>query len=313
MRKIFVLGGINADIVLGVSILPTGGQTVKGKTLYINPGGKGANQAVSAARQGANVFMIGKVGKDSFASSALANIKEAGVHTDYVYISDRERTGTALIFVSESGENMIGFYPGATQTLTPQELDIVLNSASPGDIFLSSMEPKPEIVFYSLKKAKELNLMTILNPAPAHPIPSDIYPLLDFITPNETEAKELVGKKFDGIDEALDITEEFHKMGVKHAVITLGETGCAFVSEEYRMRIPSFKVDNVVDTTAAGDAFNGALAAALAVEMDVVDTLRFANAAGALCVTRPGAQNSMPYRKNVEELLKEAKASGHDL
>lgn len=312
MRKIFVLGGINVDIVLGVSALPKGGQTVKGKTLYMNPGGKGANQAVSAVRQGADVFMIGKVGKDGFASSALANMKEAGVHTDYVYTSAQDMTGTALIFVSESGENMIGFYPGATQTLTLQELDIALNSAYSGDIFLSSMEPKPEIVFYSLKKAKELNLMTILNPAPAHPIPFDIYPLLDFITPNENEAKELIGRKFDGIDVALDIAEEFCKMGVRHAVITLGETGCAFVSEGYRMRIPSFKVDNVVDTTAAGDAFNGALAAALAVGVDVVDALRFANAAGALCVTRPGAQNSMPYRKEVEELLKEEKASEHD-
>ena len=306
MRKVFALGGINTDFVLIVSDFPSPGETVKAKKLVMNPGGKGANQAVAAARMGVPVYAIGKVGNDSLADVATSTMRSSSVKLDFVYRDEKEPTGIALIFVKEDGENCIGFYPGATLKLTEEEINRALQVAEEGDILMSSFEVVPEIAFYAFKVAKSKGMFTILNPAPVSPIPEEILDFIDILTPNEVEAAELL--KVESLpsdyESVFKIAKDFIGSRTCSMVITLGEKGCLYVTKDTWELIPALKVRNVVDTTAAGDAFSGALAASIAKNRDILECLQIANIAGAVCVTKIGAQESMPYASEVEDIFK---------
>ena len=306
MRKVFALGGINTDFVLMVSNFPSPGETVKARKFVMNPGGKGANQAVAAARMGATVYAIGKVGNDSLADVATSTMGSSGVKLDFVYRDKEEPTGIALIFVEEDGQNCIGFYPGATLKLSEEGINRALEIAKEGDILISSFEVFPEIAFYAFKAAKSKGMFTIINPAPVNPIPEEILDFIDILTPNEVEAAELLGVDTlpDNYEKVFELVKNFIGSHPCSMVITLGEKGCLYVTKDFWKLIRSLKVKKVVDTTAAGDAFNGALAASIAESKDILKCLQIANIAGAVCVTKIGAQESMPYASEVESILK---------
>lgn len=306
MKKVFALGGINTDFVLMVSNFPSPGETVRARKLVMNPGGKGANQAVAVARMGVDVYAIGKIGSDSLAEIATSIMKSSGVKLDFVYHDEKEPTGVALIFVNEDGQNCIGFYPGATFKLTEDEIERALETAEKGDILISSFEVRPEIAFHAFKLAKSKGMITILNPAPSNPIPEDALNFIDILTPNEMEAAKLLNLEAlpNDYESIFKIVRRFIGTHTCSIVITLGEKGCLYVADDTWKLVPSLKVRNVVDTTAAGDAFNGALAASIAIGRSMLQSLKIANIAGAVCITKIGAQKSMPYAREVEDILK---------
>lgn len=302
MKKVFVLGGINVDCALVVPEFPLPGETVKGEALLVNPGGKGGNQAVAAARMGVPVYAIGRVGADDLAKIAISIMSVSGVQLNFVLRTNDEPTGMALIWVNKEGENAIGFYPGATLKLTTEDIARALEAAEEGDVLLCTFEVAPDLVFYALKEAKSKGMFTILNPAPAEPIPEHVFEFVDVLTPNESEVYKITGVEAAPGDVA-QVTEAVQRILKRHArcsmVITLGENGCVYVTENSWTSVPPIKVKKVVDTTAAGDAFNGAFAAFIALGKDILISLKLANVAGALSIGKFGAQKSMPYINEV--------------
>ena len=307
--EIIVIGSLNADLVQNVDRLPKAGETIIGGNLETFSGGKGANQAVAAGRMGARVSMIGQLGSDSLASLLLASPKSAGVDADLVGKSDCS-TGAAVILVLPDGENVIVISPGANATVTPALATDRLSVLREGSYLLSQLEIPIESVQESLAVAKARNATTILDPAPARPLSTDLLRNVDYLTPNETETMTLLGAASLSMDDDSNIALAARKilaLGPRTVVLKLGARGCMIASEQGSIRVPGFKV-SAVDTTAAGDVFNGAFATALAEGKEVPDAARFANAAAALSVTRPGAQNSVPSRGEVNRYLSEVAA-----
>ena len=307
--EIIVIGSLNADLVQNVDRLPKPGETVVGGNLETFSGGKGANQAVAAGRMGARVSMIGQLGNDSLASLLLTSLKSAGASTDLVGRSDCS-TGAAVILVLPDGENVIVISPGANATVTPSLATERLSILREGSYLLSQLEVPIESVQESLAVAKARNATTILDPAPARPLPAELLQNVDFLTPNETETLTLLGGPSLSMDVDSDVEQAARKilaLGPRTVVLKLGARGCMIATEQGSIRVPGFKV-SAVDTTAAGDVFNGAFATALAEGQTVQHAARFANAAAALSVTRPGAQNSVPSRREVNRFLSEAGA-----
>ncbi|RKY96592.1 MAG: ribokinase [Candidatus Hydrothermota bacterium] len=305
MKKVFVLGGINVDCALVMDKFPSPGETVKGKALLLNPGGKGGNQAVAVARMGVPVYAIGKVGSDDLGEIATSIMKASGVQLDFVSQTDSEPTGMALIWINEKGQNAIGFYPGATLTLNRENIARALEIGEQGDILLCTFEVPSPVVFYALEKAKAKGMFTILNPAPAESIPEEIFDFIDVLTPNETEVYQLAGVEATTRDLA-KLTETAQGILKNHPkcsmAITLGDNGCVYVTHDSWKSVAPNKTEAVIDTTAAGDAFNGAFAASLALGRDKLASLELANIAGSLAVRKLGAQQSMPYIKEVYEV-----------
>jgi ribokinase len=306
--RIYVIGSLNADLVQNVPRLPRGGETLQGDSLRTFPGGKGANQAFAAARMGGRVAMIGQVGNDSFAALLLESLRSAGVDTAKVGVTDGS-SGTAMILVLPNGENAIVISPGANATLTPSEAAPRLVDLTAGSLLLCQLEIPLDTVAESLAAAKRKGATTILDPAPAH---ADCLAMLrdvDFLTPNETEALQLLGRggTIDNDSQAQQVGRELQQRGAATVVLKLGSRGCCIVSKEISTVVSSFEV-SAVDTTAAGDTFNGAFACALDQKRTVLEAARFANAAGALSVTRPGAQSSVPTRGEVEQFLERQSA-----
>lgn len=305
MNNVCVLGSMNMDMCFFVERMPESGETMLCNDFRKIPGGKGANQAVAAKRLGANVFMIGKIGQDDNGKILLNNLVNDGVDVDYVFIDEEKSTGLAMITVSEKGENFIMVVSGSNMNIRREEVlsakDIIINS----NVILSEFETPIEATIEAFQIARNYNIITLLNPAPAQKIPNSLIELTDIIVPNENEIFLLTGIKVTDIETAKLAADKLIKKGVKYVIITLGEKGAALVSDKRADIIPAHKV-NVVDTTAAGDAFIGALASRLCRSLELqYDEMKsaviFANRVSAMAVQRYGAQPSLPYLQEVIE------------
>lgn len=301
--SIYVIGSLNADLVQNVPRLPKGGETLRGDSLRTFAGGKGGNQAFAAARMGGRVSMIGQVGNDSFGSLLVESLQSAGVNTEHV-VTVEGSSGTAMILVLPDGENAIVISPGANATLTPSEAAPRLADLTTNSLLLCQLEIPLETVEFSLATAKNKGATTILDPAPANADCVSSLRHVDFLTPNENEALQLLGSDgtIDNDAQAKEVARELYQRCAGTVVLKLGSRGCYVVNKEVSALVASYEV-TAVDTTAAGDTFNGAFACALEQKKPVLEAARFANAAGALSVTRPGAQSSVPTRDEVERFL----------
>lgn len=279
--------------------MPRPGETVHGRKFVVGPGGKGSNQAVAAARLGAEVAFVGRVGEDVFAPVALNLWEQEGINTDFVTQDPDHATGVAPIFVDDTGENSICVVLGANLAISKEDVDAARDIIKQADFVLTQLEIDYETVGYSLAVSKELGVKTILNPAPAGHIPPEYMKLADYITPNETELEVLTGKPSGAIDESARSLIMSDNQAI---IVTLGSQGALCVRKNQVTRIPGYEVD-VVDTTGAGDAFNGGLAVALAEGKSLVNAIGFANASAALCVTKPGTAPSMPAREEVKAFI----------
>ena len=298
MRKIVVIGSTNTDMVITGRRLPVPGETISDGHFMMNPGGKGANQAVAVARlsakKGACTF-IAKVGDDMFGRDTARRMRKDGIAARLV-VDGKEPSGTALILVDAKGQNVISVALGANGTLSPKDVAPFRDEIESSACLLMQLETPLETVEWAAKVAHDAGVMVILNPAPARKLPRSLYPLVDWITPNETEAEILTGVKVTDAASAAKATVALMKRGVGHVIITMGSKG-VYCGDCGRL-FPSKKV-KAVDCVAAGDTFNGAFAVALAEERSVADAIAFAQKAAAISVTRPGAQSSVPYRREI--------------
>ncbi|MEI9977296.1 MAG: ribokinase [Ignavibacteriota bacterium] len=303
-NKIVVVGSLNIDLVTQVDRLPRAGETVSGGDLTLFSGGKGANQAFAAARLGARSAMIGEVGDDAFGGHLLDVLRGGGVDVSGVGRSNRS-TGSACISVLPSGDNAIVISPGANATLTPEVAVQRLRELDRGDIVLLQLEIPLETVEAVSELAAARGAIAILDPAPARPLPSTILRRVAYLTPNQSEAALLLGEKHLEIGDFKDAAEAARsllKLGPSAVLLKLGTLGCFVATDDFFEGVAAFPVD-AVDSTGAGDTFNGAFAVGLSNGMPIPDAARFANAAAALSVTRPGAQNSIPTRSEVMAFL----------
>ena len=301
---IVVFGSLNADLVQTVDRLPKLGETLAGGDLKTFTGGKGANQACAASRMGGRVAMVGQVGNDRFGLFLLDSLQSAGVDTELVGKSNRP-TGTAVILVLPDGENVIVISAGANAAVTARLAESRLAGLKPRSLLLCQLETSLESVERALALAKAKGAKTILDPAPARQLPPELLHTVDFLTPNENEALMLLGQSpapFGSDAQAEAVAKQLLALGPRAVVLKLGSRGCLVTTQDRCQRVPGFKV-TAVDTTAAGDTFNGAFAAALSEGRLAIGAARFANAAAALSVTKPGAQDSIPSRKEVDEFL----------
>lgn len=300
MGSIVILGVFVADTSYRAARMPQMGETLLGESFALGPGGKGSNQAVAAGRLGADVTMISRLGRDDFGKMAEQIWQDAGVKSA-ITLDANAYTGAAFVFVnSESGDNAIIIAPGAASDITPQIIDDNCALISKADIFMTQLEQPLEAALAGLKLAKETQGITILNPAPAAPLPDEIFGLCDYITPNETEAEALTGLPVRTEAEAERAAEALVQKGVKTPIITLGAQGAYLYQHGL---VPAFDAGPVLETTGAGDAFNGAFATALAEGQGANLAVRFGCATAALAVTRAGTASAMPARSEVETLL----------
>jgi len=278
------------------------GETIIGTGFHTAAGGKGANQAVAAAKLGAEVYFIARIGQDMFGDQSIENFRRVGVDVSAIVRDEERPSGVALIFVDDRGENMIVVEPGSNMALSPEDVREGLQRQPRPDIILTQLETPLDTVRYVMEYARREGIPTILNPAPARELDDALLAHVSYLTPNETEAEILTGLSVKDEESAAQAGRHLLHRGVGHVIVTLGRRGALWVHAEGEELIPTWEVE-AVDTTAAGDAFNGALAVALAEGKPLLEAIRFANAAGALSVTRLGAQPSMPGLKEVEALL----------
>ncbi len=306
MPRIFVVGSLNADLVIASARLPAKGETLAGGDLRIFPGGKGANQAVAAAKLGAAVRMVGALGRDVFADLLLESLRVAGVDTALIERTERS-TGAAQITVLPDGENAILLSPGANQDVSPQYVREALADLSADDFVLCQLEIPLDAVAAALECARERGAKAILDPAPAQPLDAALLSLAHIVTPNETEAIPLLGlAPREGVHSLDGIAGTIQQRSRGLVILKLGAKGCFFkLPEQPGILIEGFQVE-AVDTTAAGDTFNAALAVSLSSGTDIGTAASFANAAAAVSVTRAGAQSSAPSLEEIEALLARA-------
>lgn len=302
--QILCMGSINMDLVMFVPELPVPGETLVTDNFSTFPGGKGGNQAVTAAVLGGQVRYFGKLAQDSFSNELLDAMSGRGVDTRFVLRDAGSTAGIAMIWVDSKGQNSIVFSPGANRLLMPEEVPEYDHCFTKGSILLVTGEIRPDTVYAAIRQAKEKGMVVIMDPAPVPPLPlpDDIPGLVDIVKPNETEAGLITGIKVTDFASAEHAAHKLHDMGFAVPVITLGEQGAVALIDGEIHRLSPIKV-NVVDSTAAGDVFSGALAAALSKGQSLVDALNFAKAAAALSTTRPGAQTSIPELSEVEALI----------
>ena len=301
--RIAILGIFVADATFRTARLPGPGETVIGESVALGPGGKGSNQAVAAARLGAEVRFISRIGRDSFADMGLAAWAEAGVEP-LVARSDTAATGAASVLVdAATGENAIVVCPGAASEISEADVDAAADAIRSANVFVTQFEQPLPAAARALAIAREAGVTTVLNPAPAAEAPAEMLRLSDYATPNESEAAALTGIPVDGEDGARRAAAALRDRGAGAAVITLGARGAVFDGPGGAGFVRAFRAGPVVETTGAGDAFNGAFAVALAEGMDPAPAVRFACAAAGISVTRPGTSQSMPDRTEVEALL----------
>ena len=298
-RQILVVGSSNTDMVIKAAHLPRPGETILGGTFFMNPGGNGATQAVAIARLGGSVTFICKTGSDIFGHQSQQLFEEEGINTSYVFSDSGNPSGVALITVDEKAENCIVVASGANANLLPSDLAKAEEAIEQADLILMQLEVPMETVCFVADIAWQKGKKVILNPAPAHPLPADLLRHLYLITPNETEAEMITGVKITDESSAGEAARLLSEMGVQHVIITLGSKGALIYSDGKAEMVPALKVE-AVDTTAAGDVFNGALTVALSEGRSLKEAARFACKASAISVTRVGAQSSAPYRNEVD-------------
>jgi ribokinase len=297
MADIIVIGSINTDLVVRASRFPAPGETIQGEDLATIPGGKGANQAVAAARLGVKVAMVGRVGADSFGAHLIENLKQNHVDTTRVMRDETAATGTAVIVVDSHGQNSIVLSPGANAQVKPADVEPA--SFLEPKLLLLQLEIPIETVLHAARLAKESGLRVLLNPAPARELPDELLALADFIIPNETELSLLTGKTVSDIRSVETAARSLVTREAQTVIVTLGANGALIVNKDGTKHIPSFKV-NVVDTTAAGDAFIGGFAVGILGGQSLEDAVQYASACGALAVTKFGAQPSLPTSDEVK-------------
>jgi ribokinase len=298
-KPVVVVGSINADLVAQVERIPLAGETVLGSNFKIHPGGKGANQAVAVGRLGYPVSMVGKLGADPFGLMLRSSLREAGVEVDAI-ASVEEASGVALIEVSQQAENSIVVAPGANYKVTPKDIDANIELLRSAGLVLVQLEIPQETVTYLLALCKRERIPVIMDPAPARELPAELFAAVTWFTPNETEAAFYAGLKDASLRQQRDALFD---RGVAGVILKLGSKGVYLATRAgLEAEIPAFAV-KAVDTTAAGDAFNGAFATALMMGKDPVESARFAAAAAAVSVTRPGAQPSMASLHEIEEMM----------
>ena len=301
-NSIIVVGSSNTDMIVQMARLPKPGETILGGVFSTAAGGKGANQAVGAARAGAPVSFVARVGRDMFGAQAVASLTKDGINVSYVFKDPVEPSGVALIFVAKNGENSIAVAPGANGRLSAVDIRKARKAFAGASLLVMQLETPLATVQAAAQLATEAGLRVILNPAPARPLPDKLYRHISILTPNETETELLTGIKVKNTTDAAKAAGRFLAKGVQTVIITLGHRGAFVATKEGGSLVPGFRV-KAVDTTAAGDIFNGALAAALNENQPLLEAVRFANAAAAISVTRLGAQPSAPDRKEIESLL----------
>ena len=304
MKKLSILGIFVADLAFFGKI-PKVGETILGKEFVVGPGGKGSNQAVAAGKAGASVEFITKIGNDDYGKMALKTYKETKVGIKNVFESNSHSTGVAAILLDkETGNNAISVVPGAAGALTKGDIDNAKDTIINSSIFLTQLEAPMDVVCYALKMAKENNVTTILNPAPAAKLDKEIFPLIDYFTPNETEASFYIDGEINTVEDAKKYVTQILDLGIKNALITLGEKGVYFANKDTNHFEPSLDLQNkVVDTSGAGDAFNGAFATSLCEGKSVNEAIKFANCYAGISTTRIGTANSMPSREEIDKIL----------
>lgn len=302
-KKIVVVGSSNTDMIIKVPWLPRPGETILGGKFSTAAGGKGANQAVAAARAGGDVTFLARIGDDMFGQKAKEGFIKDKINVEYVLTDESEPSGVALILVAEDGENSIAVAGGANNNLSPSDVQNQSDVIASADILVLQLETPLETVHQAASIASAGGVKVILNPAPAQELSDDILGHISILTPNESEAQLLTGIKVDSAEDAAKAADVLMDRGVETVLLTMGPRGAYIATAQFKELIPGFKV-KAVDATAAGDVFNGALAVAIAGNKPVREAVSFANAAAALSVTKLGAQPSAPTKEEIDKFMK---------
>ncbi len=303
--KIVVVGSSNTDMILQMDHIPRPGETLLGGEFSMSAGGKGANQAVAAARAGGSVTFLARVGNDMFGQQAIEGFRNDGINVQHVISDPDAPSGVALIFVAADGENSIGVASGANAQLSPADIQRASETIAQADVLVMQLETPLPTVQAAAEIAAAHGVRVILNPAPAQPLSDDLLGLVSVLTPNESEAELLTGTEVADEDRAVLAADQLRSKGVATTIVTLGSQGAMVASDDFSGLVSAFEVEPV-DTTAAGDVFNGALAVALSEGKTLELAVKFASAAAALAVTKLGAQPSAPTREEIERLLASA-------
>jgi ribokinase len=302
--KIVVVGSSNMDLVVKSHRIPSKGETILGGDFIMTPGGKGANQAVAAAKLGAEVYFVAKLGDDIFGRQSLSNFQKVSVHTEYIEQTKEAPSGVALITVDDTGDNVIVVAPGANLKLSPEDVKKAQSAITSSGAVATQLEVPLETVEFTARLANDAGVPFILDPAPAQKLSDEFLGMVDVLTPNETEAEILTGIKVTDENSAMIAAKDLLGRGVKAVILTMGSKGFVLATKDGAQFVPSVKVD-AVDATAAGDAFTGSLAVGLAQGKNLKDSALFANYVAALSVTKMGAQSSMPDAGQAENFIKQ--------
>ena len=297
---IYIIGSSNTDMVIKSNSIPKPGETIIGGDFYSFQGGKGANQAVAASKLGGKVIFICKVGDDSLGNKSIKEYESHGINTEYICVEKDEHTGVALIMVDKEGENLISVASGANSKLKIKDIAFIEKKLKPNDLVLIQLEIPLEVVEFIISLCYRLRIKLILNPAPFQKIDDDYLKCIHTITPNMIEAESLTGIKVFDIDSSRVAAHKLIDKGIKNVFITMGNKGVFYITEDREGHILPKKV-KAIDSTAAGDTFNGALAAALSFGMKIYDSVEFANSVASISVTKMGAQDSIPYINELEK------------
>ena len=307
MGRVVILGVFVADTAYRADRAPKMGETIMGRSFALGPGGKGSNQAVAAAMAGAETHMITRLGRDPFADMALATWKKAGV-IPAISQHSNSYTGAAYIFIEHgTGNNAIIICPGVAASICADDIDARAGLIRSADVFVTQLEQPVPVALHALKLARAAGVRTVLNPAPAAALPDGMVALCDYITPNESEAEALTGLPVTSVDQAIAAARALRAMGAGAAILTLGDKGALFHDGAQTVHVPTFHAGPVLETTGAGDAFNGGFAAALAGGADPVTAVRFGSATAGISVTRAGTAPSMPALAEIQALLAASK------